>query len=500
MLKIGHFSLDPPDSSAPEPIYRQVATAIESGIREGRLRVGQRLPAERRLAAALGVSRTTATNAYRELEARGILRGRVGHGTTIVAAPEGAAAEAIDWGQRPSRFASEIARSFAPGPAYPTDTISFAGGWPDPSLYPRAALDAIARRLHGRAGHDVYAPAPAEGDPALREALAAWLSSMQIAASPDQVIVTAGAQEGLNLLARAFLAPGDVVLTERPTWAGAILAFRWAGAEVVGLPMDGHGLRSDVLEEAIARHRPKLLYTIPTFHNPTGALMGGERRRQILEIATRCRVPIVESDLYGQLFFEAPPPAPLKSLDGAGLVIYQGSFSKMAVPGLRVGWLVAPTHAVEPLIAAKMLAGVFTSTLAQRLVAGFIGQGHLEPHLALLRREYRVRRDRLVGTLRERCPKLAFAIPAGGQYLWTRLPAPLVSRDLLAACREAGVAVREGAAFAPDGSGDDFVRLCFAALPLRKVGQGAERLAEAITRAERLLTPRRGMRPRAELV
>ena len=499
MVKIGHFTLERPEAGSAEPLYLQVVSAIETGIRDGRLRVGQRLPAERRLAADLRISRTTATNAYRELEARGLLRGHVGRGTIVVGAPADAGVTTLEWGQRPSRFAAEIARSFARSPADPADTISFAQGWPDPSLYPRAGLEAVLRDLGDHAGGDPYAPSSAEGHGDLREAVAAWIRQQSIVVTPEQVVVTAGAQEGLALLARAFLSAGDVVLTESPTWMGALLAFRWAGAEVVGIPMDHHGIRADLLEDAIGRHRPKLIYTIPTFQNPTGALMTAERRRQVVEIATRARVPIVESDLYGRLFFDEPPPPPLKALDGAGLVIYQGSFSKMVVPGLRVGWLVAPTQAVEPLIAAKMLTGVFTSTLTQRIVAEFIRRHHLDPHLALLRREYRARRDRLVATLRERCPRLQFRVPPGGQYLWARLPPPLTVSEVLPACREERVAVREGTPFVPEGRGDDHLRLCFAALPPRKVTQGAERLAEAIQRAAGAAA-RNGARATAELV
>jgi 2-aminoadipate transaminase len=291
--------------------------------------------------------------------------------------------------------------------------------------------------------------------------------------------VTSGAQQGINVLARAFLSPGDVVLTESLTFQCALVAFRWAGAEVVGVPVDQDGLQPDALEEALARHRPKLLYTIPTFHNPTGAVLGHERRRRILELTARYRVPVVESDLYGEIFFEDAPPPRLKALDGAS-VVYQGSFSKIAVPGLRVGWLVAPPEAMGALTVAKEFVDLHTPRLTQRLAAGFLDSPHLERHLARLRVECRLRRDAVVAGLREHCPGVEFRIPSGGYYLWTRLPASVTTTDLLPTAAEHGVSVRPEAQFTPGGGGREHVRLCFAALPPRSLAEGARRLGAAI--------------------
>jgi DNA-binding transcriptional MocR family regulator len=289
------------------------------------------------------------------------------------------------------------------------------------------------------------------------------------------------------VLARAFVAPGDVVVTESPTFQCALVAFRWAGAEVVGVPVDHQGVQPDALEEALARHRPKLVYLIPTFHNPTGAVLSRERRRQVLELAARYRVPVVESDLYGEIVFEDTPPPRLHALDGGSVVLYQGSFSKLAVPGLRVGWLVAPPGATVPLTAAKEFEDLHTSTLSQRLVAAFLDSPHVERHLAVLRAECRARRDRLVRALREHCPRLAFRIPPGGYYLWAALPPPLTVEHLLPAAAAERVAVRPGPQFTPDGGGEDHIRLCFAALDGRRIEEGARRLGEALRQAtERL--------------
>ena len=477
--------ISPPDPHAPEALYLQLVHAIEDAVRAGRLRVGQRLPAERTLAAGLGVSRTTVTGAYQELEARGLLRGHVGRGTTVVGAPPGARASALPWSQRASPLALRAAPVSLGVPRSRPDLVAFDNGWPDPALYPVEALDALLERLPGRGTPEIYVSAPPPGDPSLRRALAGWLATRGIRAEPEEVLVTAGAQQGINVLARAFVAPGDVVLTEASTFQCALVAFRWAGADVVGVPIDHEGIQPDALEEAFERYRPKLVYLIPTFHNPTGAVLGRERRRRVLELAARHRVPLVESDLYGEIYFEDPPPPRLKAQDEGGLVVYQGSFSKIGVPGLRVGWLVAPPEAMSPLTTAKEFLDLHTPSLTQRLAATFIDSPHLESHLGSLRAACRLRRDQLVASLRQHCPRLAFRIPSGGYYVWAQLPAPLTTGELLPIAGEHGVTVRPGPQFSPGGGGQDHVRLCFAALGPRAIAEGAARLGAALDEAWR---------------
>ena len=363
--RIGEWTLPPLDPQGREPLYLRLANVIEDGIRAGRLTVGQRLPAERSLALGLAISRTTATGAYEELRARGLVRGHVGRGTVVVGAASAPAGGSIPWAERAVRLTSVAAEIFSSITPPTGDTISFANGWPDPALYPTGALDAVLRRLGDRGAAQLCTPSPAEGEPVLREAISGWLASRGISAAPDEILITASAQAGLNLLARTFVGPGDVVVTENPTWMGATFAFRWAGAEVVGVPLDHEGVQCDLLEDALVRLRPKLVYLLPTFHNPTGTLLSPERRRRVLDLAARFRVPVVESDLYGHVFFEEAPPPPLKAQDDGGLVIYAGSFSKMVVPGFRIGWLVAPRAAIAPLTAAKMLTDICTAGISR---------------------------------------------------------------------------------------------------------------------------------------
>jgi DNA-binding transcriptional MocR family regulator len=398
-----------------------------------------------------------------------------------VGSPPDARHAALPWAQRISPVAIESMQVAYAAPDGP-DVIGFGVGLPDPSLYPVAMLDTLLDALP-RGDGSLYNPAPAWGDPVLRETLSDWLRSRGIRVTPEEILVTTGGQQGLNVLARAFLTPGDVVLTESPTYPGAFLTFRWAGADVVGLPVDHDGIRIDALEEALARYRPKLVYLIPAFQNPTGAVLTAERRRRVLELAVQYRVPVVESDLYGDLYFEQEPPASLKAQDASGVVIYQGGGSKLGLPGLRVGWLVAPTPAMAALTAAKTFEDLHTAALTQRLAAAFIGSPHVERHLARLRVECRVRRDALVAGLRQHCPGLRFRVPGGSYYAWVTLPPPLTAEALIPLALERGVGIRAGSAFSPNGGEADHLRLCFAALPPDRIVEGTRRLGLAVEHA-----------------
>src|ERR1700722_14272753 len=350
-----------PDPGAPEPIYVQLAAALSNAIRAGGIAVGARLPSERIYAVLLGVSRTTVTSAYQELKAMGLMRGYVGRGAIVIANdPDGAPAGAVPW----QHLASPLTRlTVSTLNAIDPQAISFADGWLHPSLIPAAALEACATRV-AKDRTLFTSTAPLLGLPALQEALIDMLRGNAVKTAPGELLITSGAQQGLNVVARALVSPGDVVLCESPTWHGALRAFRAAGAQVVGVPMDHEGVDPEALEEALMRQRPKLIYLIPSFQCPTGRLLSLPRRRRVIAIAARHHTPILESHVYGDISFGHKLPC-LKSLDTAGLVIHQGSASKIISPALRLGWLVAPRAAIELLAPAKASLDLSTPALPQ---------------------------------------------------------------------------------------------------------------------------------------
>jgi 2-aminoadipate transaminase len=465
-----------PDKADDEPIYLQLAAALADAIRAGRIAIGSRLPSERRYAQRLGVSRTTVTSAYQELKAMGLMRGYVGRGAIVIADdPDRAPAGAVAW---PQLAAQLKLRTPSSTQAIHPGVITFRDGWLHPSLIPQQDLLACAARA-ARDALLLTKAAPLLGLPALQQALVDTLRTHGVTTTPSQVLITGGAQQGLGVIARALISPGDAVLCENPTWYGAVQAFRNAGATVVGVAMDHEGVDPDALEDALLRLRPKFVYLIPSFQCPTGRLLSLQRRRRILAICARFRTPIVESHVYGNLALGEQPPA-LKSLDSEDLVIHQGSASKTITPALRLGWLVAPRAAIELLAPVKASFDLSTPALAQAVLAGFFTSGAYARHLPRFLDQLRVRRDALIGALASHCPELRYARPQGGLYLWAQLPKLLPARELEAAAAANGVLVRSGDSFLTDGADSSHIRLCFAAPALEEINVGAERLGKTL--------------------
>ena len=464
-----------PDLASTDPLYVQLARVLAESIRAGRLTIGARLPSERLYSRQLGVSRTTVTSAYQELKAVGLLRGYVGRGAIVIADdPDRVQAGAIPWPQLASRSAPVSAMRHAA----PAACISFGDGWLHSSLIPEAALAACAARVATSAGA-MSGAAPLLGLPVLQNALIDMLRANGVKAAPGEVLATGGAQQGLNVVARAMVSPGDTVLCENFTWYGAVRAFRAAGAHVVGLGMDHEGVDPDALEDALLRLRPKLVYLIPSFQCPTGRLLGLPRRRRILEACGRARTPIVESHVYGDIHFGERVPS-LKSLDTAGLVIHQGSASKTVSPALRLGWLVASRAALDLLAPAKANLDLSTPSLTQGVLAEFMAGAGYVRHLRQMRDALRARRDTLLAALAEHCPELRLGRPEGGLYLWAELPPALPPLQLEAAAEAAGVAVRSGDAFMANGGSCRHIRLCFAAPAVGEISEGAARLGKVL--------------------
>jgi DNA-binding transcriptional MocR family regulator len=469
-----------PNPELAEPIYLQLTAALAGAIRAGRIAVGARLPSERFYAKALGVSRTTITAAYQELRDMGLLRGFVGRGAIVTASdPDRPSPELIPWRELASKFARRAEHTSM---ANRSGLISFGDGWLHPSLTPRAALAAAARAAQDTnelAANALITSAPLAGLPALQDALADLLRANGVKTSPGEILITGGAQQGLNVIARALISPGDVIVCESPTWHGAIRAFRAAGAEIVGLAMDHEGIDPDALEDALARSRPKFVYLIPTFQCPTGRLMGLQRRRRILKMCARYLTPIVESHVYGDLAFGEKLPS-MKSLDSAGLVIHQGSTSKTISPALRLGWLVAPRPAMNMLAPAKASLDLSTPALTQAVLARFLSSGAYARHQPASLAALRARRDALIAALAVHCPDLGFATPQGGLYLWAQLPNFMQAQEVEAAAAAEGVLIRGGNSFLVREAASSHIRLCYAAPAAEEIPAGAERLGRAL--------------------
>jgi len=371
------------------------------------------------------------------------------------------------------------------------DMVSFAPGYPAEDVFPWQAFGEIAQGLLGGADGSVLQYGPTRGYKPLREAVVELMRSRAIASSLERVVITTGSQQGLDLVARVLLDPGDVALLELPSYTGAISAFRNVGASMVGIRQQADGIDLDHLDETVARlrreqRRVKFLYLVPNFQNPSGLLIGLEKRQRVVEWAERQDVLIVEDDPYGDLYFpdvsRVEETRPIAADDRHNRVIYLSSFSKTLAPGWRVAWISAPEPIAAKLELAKQAEDLCSGGFDQRVVYEAWRKGILAGHLPDLRAHYQRKRDAMSGALsRTLAGRVTWDPPRGGFFLWVRLPAGLNAEQLLPVARAHGVIYVVGSAFFVDGSGPEYMRLSFSAPPPDRIEEGVTRLAAAVS-------------------
>ena len=365
------------------------------------------------------------------------------------------------------------------------EVVSLAGGMPYVEAMPPDRVIDCAREVLERDSAMALQYGSAHGVLGLKECLVDCMARENIEADPHQVVVTDGAQQGLELLAKIFLDPGDIVLTEAPTYVGALSAFSSYQADVRAMQMDDDGLPAEALEEALASlrregRRAKFLYLVPTFQNPSGITLAAERREPILEICRREDVLVIEDNPYALVRFEGEPVAPLRSL-APDQVIYLGTLSKIFSPGMRIGWILAPEPVRDRLVLAKEAADLCTSPFTQMVAEAYLRSDHAEEDLQVIRKIYRDRRDAMLDAMEESFPPETHTkVPEGGLFLWVTIPGPLDTKAMLARALEAGVAYVPGTAFYPDGSGRGSMRLNFSYPPPDRIEEGMRRLGAVI--------------------
>lgn len=369
-----------------------------------------------------------------------------------------------------------------------SEIISFAGGTPDAALFPLELFAELSRKVVLEQGRMALQYGETQGWTALREQVAAYLSTKGIPANPDNIIITGGSQQAIDLLGRVLLDPGDLVAMEDPGYLGALFTFRNYGAGIVPLPLDADGVIPAALAASLAgsasassassARPPKFLYLTPTFQNPSGRLLSSDRRREIAALAAAKDLLVVEDDPYGEIDFNGNAGKPLASLDKTGNVVYLGSFSKIGVPGLRLGWAHGPKELIARMVMAKETADVSAGVFSQALAAEFLKGGHLQPHLALLRSTYKSRALAMAGALRASGAPLKFDDPKGGFFIWAGLTQGLGGQALFEKAVAAGVAYVPGTAFYAEPShGEKTLRLTFCAVNEEKIAEGVRRLA-----------------------
>jgi 2-aminoadipate transaminase len=375
------------------------------------------------------------------------------------------------------------------------EVISFAGGLPAPEVFPVEEVAEASRRVLAEQGPRALQYSTTEGYLPLREMLCRHMGRYGIQVAPPNVLVTSGSQQALELIGKLLLDPGNRVATEAPTYLGALQAWAACQARYVTVPIDDRGLRVDELEKAL-RAGPKFLYVLPNFHNPAGTTLPLERRLRIVELASHYGVPILEDDPYGQLRFEGEHLPPLVDIDSqyhgataAGLpfrggVIYLSTLSKTLAPGLRIGWVVAPTDVISKLVQVKQGADLHTSTYDQMVAHEAARGGFLDRHVRRIREVYGERRAAMLAALERSMPEgVTWTRPAGGLFLWATLPEPLDSASILAEAVRAKVAFVPGRAFYPHAGGERSMRLNFSYCTPQVIEEGIRRLGEVVANA-----------------
>lgn len=362
------------------------------------------------------------------------------------------------------------------------EVISFAGGLPAPELFPveemRIVFDAVLREY----GSKALQYATTEGYSPLRELVAVRMNQLGIHAKAQDILIIAGSQQGLDLTAKIFLDEGDAVICESPTYLSAISAFRTFLPRYVEIEMDEDGMMTDELEQALnSNPGAKFIYTVPDFQNPTGRTMSLERRKRIVELANKYNIVIIEDNPYGDLRFDGVKLPPIKSFDTEGRVVYHSTFSKILVPGLRVGWICAAPEILNKYVLFKQGTDLHTNTVSQFAIAQFLKTFNFEAHVEKIRKVYKERRTLMIDTIKKEFPKeVKHTFPEGGVFLWVELPSHLNARDLLVKCLEKNVAFVPGGSFFPNSNRENTLRLNFSNSTEDKIVEGIKRIAEVL--------------------
>jgi 2-aminoadipate transaminase len=367
------------------------------------------------------------------------------------------------------------------------EVISLAGGLPDTSTFPPDTFAAVAQRIARESCAKALQYGPTEGLDETKDCIAEVMGAEGMRVDHEDMLVTTGGQQVLDLVTKTLIDPGDVVVAEGPTYPGAVPVFTAYQADVVQIDMDADGMRVDLLEETLDRldregRRPKFVYTVPSFQNPAGVTMSQPRRRRLVEVAHERELLVLEDNPYGLLRYEGDPPSPLLSLDGGIYVMYLGTFSKILSPGIRLGWVVAPPPVLEKINLGKQATDLCTSTLSQLMVQAYFAEGNWRDYVDSLTEIYRARRDTMLDALADHFPPQAeWTRPSGGLFIWATLPDFIDTTDLLARALQENVAFVPGEAAFLDGRGRASMRLNFSGSGEDAIREGIRRIGEVVT-------------------
>ena len=480
-----------PDNRKREPLFQQIFEQLKGYIESGDLEVGENLPSTRKMAETVGVHRTTIVRAYEELWALGYIESqpggysRVRQRNKLVNENSEQAKSIVDWKERTSDAANRLTKPMITEDGTTRQIIDFRPLNPDIRLMPVADFKKCLNKVLNQEGSSLLSYGNALGYLPLREMIAKNMRQHGISASADEVMLTNGIQNGLELIFRSLVNPGETIITESPTYSKMLEMLKYLDIKVIGVPMKDGGMDLDVLEIILKTERPKLLYTIPTFHNPTGISSSQAHRERLLAICEKYKLPILEDGFEEDMKYFGKAIMPIKSMDRNQLVIYVGTFSKILFPGVRIGWAVAPKELIDKLGLIKSVCELSGVNLVQAAMYQFCKGGHYEKHKMRMHRTYRKRMNYALQLCREHLDHglVHFSRPDGGYLLWFTLKNTYLSEtEVIEGLSEAGVLVSAGSQYFPIKSNEIQFRFSVACRDESEIKEGIIRISKYLNR------------------
>ncbi|NRD78580.1 PLP-dependent aminotransferase family protein [Bacillus sp. BRMEA1] len=464
------------------PKYQQIVDYIKEKIANGEWPIGSKIPSQRQLAEGFNVNRSTVVTALEELMADGLIEGKMGMGTFVVNNTWTLLATnpPPDWKEhvksgliRPSQSTVQQINQAESN----TNLIQLSKGELSKDLFPLDTMKFVMQRVSEEM--QAFGYEEPKGFLALREAISDYLKTFGVQASPASILIVSGALQALQLISVGLLPRGSTVLLEQPSYLYSLRVFQSAGMKLTGLPIDEHGLMPSSVFESKKQKGRVILYSIPCFHNPTGILMSENRREELIQVCKKEQLPMIEDDIYRELWIDEPPPPPLKSKDKHGHVLYIGSLSKTLSPGLRIGWIAGPEPVIERLSDIKMQTDYGSSSLSQRVAAEWLTSGLYEQHLECVREQLKIRRTVILEALEIYLKDLAtWDVPKGGFFIWLRILPKLSMSELCARALSEGVLLNPGDIYGQESN--HYLRLSYGYASLKDLKKGICKISHII--------------------
>ncbi len=469
------------------PLYLQIKHQIEENIISGVYSNGFVLPSERKLAEELGVNRNTTIKAYESLKEDNLIDSKIGKGTFVIYEKNMEQSfdfyQEIYWEQIASNFSFENSADIMSkimSDVSDAKMISLSGGFPSKDIFPQSIFEKISKDLlHNN--KNIFFHTPVKGDKEFVYTLKNHLyNNKAIHSDADEIMISSGAQQGLNLIINSYIRPNDAIIIENPSFFGAIQLFKKAGARLITTQVKNSALDLDHIEYNLKTSDVKFIYLVPNYQNPTGYVMNLETRKGVLNLSRKYQVPIIEEDPYGELYYEKYTPS-IKSLDRDNFVIYVGTFSKTIAPGFRIGYIVADETVIKKLTLLNQFTDIHANTLSQNLINQFIRDGYYTDHLVKVRNEYKFKRDLMMSYLDQISDVIEYEKPLGGYYIWCKIRKNISVKNLLDESIKQGIDFIPGEFFFPEiGEGKNYFRLNFTYGSREEIKKGMEKLIESI--------------------